>query len=198
MLPIFVFSDSGGILDYINKNVGGRMKYMSLRVHFARHHMSETNSITLRHISGRANVADILTKPLGYEAYDRHRKTLGLMGSGHTEDKNSEHADFGEERSGFRGSRRTSAGGLSRNVSQAAIVNILGRTAESSLASFEGAVVKPAGGALNCVRMQKEETNGFALYVTIGFLGTMTVIISLMFGKVRALGRDIRTMLQEQ
>ena len=78
-----------GALPILNDNVGAiqlsknpvhhdRSKHISLRHHFLRE-QAAAGSIELSHVSSDANLADVLTKPLAREPFERLRSQLGLQ-----------------------------------------------------------------------------------------------------------------------
>ena len=55
-----------------------RSKHIDVRFHFIREHVKEV-SVELRHVASRNQTADIFTKPLSKEIFDRGKKLIGMM-----------------------------------------------------------------------------------------------------------------------
>ena len=55
-----------------------RSKHIDVRFHFIREHVKE-GSVELRHVASRNQAADIFTKPLSKEVFDRGKKMIGML-----------------------------------------------------------------------------------------------------------------------
>ena len=55
-----------------------RSKHIDVRFHFIREHVKE-GSVELRHVASKDQAADIFTKPLSKEIFDRGKKMIGMM-----------------------------------------------------------------------------------------------------------------------
>ena len=55
-----------------------RSKNIDVQFHFIREHVKD-RSIKLKHVASKDQAADILTKPLSKELFDRGKKMLGMM-----------------------------------------------------------------------------------------------------------------------
>ena len=55
-----------------------RSKHIDVRFHFIREHVKE-GSVELRHVASRNQTADIFTKPLSKEVFDRGKKMIGML-----------------------------------------------------------------------------------------------------------------------
>ena len=61
-----------------NPEFHDRTKHINTKYHLIRHHV-EAKTVHLRHCSTNEKVADIFTKALGKEKFEKLRKMLGLM-----------------------------------------------------------------------------------------------------------------------
>ena len=61
-----------------SESVSSRSKHIDVRYHFIREHVSDGTFITTW-IPTEDMTADILTKPLPYPAFSKHRLSLGLV-----------------------------------------------------------------------------------------------------------------------
>ena len=55
-----------------------RSKHIDVRFHFIREHVKEGN-VELKHVASKDQAADIFTKPLSKEIFDRGKKLIGMM-----------------------------------------------------------------------------------------------------------------------
>ena len=55
-----------------------RSKHIDVRFHFIREHVKEGN-VELKHVASKDQVADIFTKPLLKDIFDRGKKLIGMM-----------------------------------------------------------------------------------------------------------------------
>ena len=55
-----------------------RSKHIDVRFHFIREHVKE-GSVELKHVASKDQAADIFTKPLSKEIFDRGKKLIGMM-----------------------------------------------------------------------------------------------------------------------
>ena len=55
-----------------------RSKHIDVRFHFIREHVKE-GSVELRHVASKNQAADIFTKPLSKEVFDRGKKMVGML-----------------------------------------------------------------------------------------------------------------------
>jgi hypothetical protein len=76
--PLPILNDNMGAI-HLSKNPvhHDRSKHISLRHHFVREQVAD-NTVQLDHVSSQGNLADILTKPLAREPFERLRQDLGL------------------------------------------------------------------------------------------------------------------------
>ena len=74
---IKVFEDNAGAIEIAKeKKYRPRTKHLNCRLHHFRYHVEVTREISIHKINTEDQPADILTKPLGEEAFCRHRKTV--------------------------------------------------------------------------------------------------------------------------
>lgn len=77
-MPTVTFTDSQSVIALItNQKFSHRSKHIDLRYHFLRQQVEDGN-ITLKYVPTEENVADILTKPLGFVKVQYLRKLMGL------------------------------------------------------------------------------------------------------------------------
>ena len=76
--PLPIFNDNAGTVA-ISKNPvhHDKTKHIALRHHYIREKV-EDNTISLNHVPSASNIADLLTKSLPRETFDRLRELLGL------------------------------------------------------------------------------------------------------------------------
>ena len=55
-----------------------RSKHIDVRFHFIREHVKD-GRVELKHVASKDQAADILTKPLSKELFDRGKRMLGMM-----------------------------------------------------------------------------------------------------------------------
>lgn len=76
--PTTTLTDSQSVIALMtNQRFSHRSKHIDLRYHFLKHQVEEGN-ITLKYVPTEENVADILTKPLGFIKTQYLRKLLGV------------------------------------------------------------------------------------------------------------------------
>ena len=71
-----VYEDNSGALEMARtEKYRPRTKHLNIKLHHFRQH-GESGKIQIQHIRTDKQPADILTKPLPQEVFERHRKTL--------------------------------------------------------------------------------------------------------------------------
>jgi ribonuclease HI len=76
--PMQIMCDSKGALGSLNNpQITQRTKHIDVMHHFVRERAAR-GEINFTWISGKNNVADVLTKPLAKEAHEKHIKSLGM------------------------------------------------------------------------------------------------------------------------
>ena len=75
-IPIYA-DNQGSIFTGNNPVTEKRTKHIDIKYHYVRE-LIEDNKIEVFYIPTDANIADMLTKNLGPQAFAKHRQTLGL------------------------------------------------------------------------------------------------------------------------
>jgi hypothetical protein len=79
--PTILYEDNLGTMAFAeNRKVLRRMKHINVKYHFVKSHIDE-RTIDLQHKSSTDMTADIFTKILSPQVYQRHSKSLGLATS---------------------------------------------------------------------------------------------------------------------
>ena len=77
--PIIIQVDNKSAIELAKNPVNHeRSKHIDVRFHFIREHVKE-ESVELRHVASKNQAADIFTKPLSKEIFDRGKKMIGML-----------------------------------------------------------------------------------------------------------------------
>ena len=78
-LPLFIATDSTGAISFAtNSGLAPAHRHMRARYFYVRECIGRRD-IDLGHIAGAKNPADMMTKPIPFEAYNNARKDIGLF-----------------------------------------------------------------------------------------------------------------------
>ena len=78
-IPPVLYCDNLGTIDLIHDHkFHSKAKHIDIRCNFIRNDMLEKGRLTVEHIAGTDQPADILTKQLPIEQYKTHLRTLGI------------------------------------------------------------------------------------------------------------------------
>ena len=76
--PTMLHEDNQGAIELVKNNKNhSRTKHIDVRHHFIRSHI-ENGNITIQYIPTENQIADILTKALPAEKFEKHRDALGM------------------------------------------------------------------------------------------------------------------------
>ena len=74
---IKVFEDNAGAIEIAKeKKYRPRTKHLNCKLHHFRYHVEVLKNVSIHKIDTEMQPADMLTKPLGEEAFTQHRKTV--------------------------------------------------------------------------------------------------------------------------
>jgi hypothetical protein len=77
--PFLVRADSAGALDAIRSAAYTKFtKHIGIHLDFLRDRY-QMEDLTFQHVAGKMNPADIFTKPLALDAFQKHRSAIGMM-----------------------------------------------------------------------------------------------------------------------
>ena len=77
--PTIIHVDNKSAIELAKNPVNHeRSKHIDVRFHFIREHVKE-GSVELRHVASKDQAADIFTKPLSREVFERGRKMIGML-----------------------------------------------------------------------------------------------------------------------
>jgi len=78
--PTFILGDNLGSVHTVSNPVSSKQaKHIEIRYHKCREYQ-EQNRLVIKHIEGKNNVADLFTKPLGPQLFQRYLELMGMKG----------------------------------------------------------------------------------------------------------------------
>ena len=84
--PLIYCGNSSAVLLSHNPVLHNRTKHMELDIHFVRDKVIQ-GALDVVHIPSKAQTADVLTKPLSYPSFSRHRSKLMVFDVNHPQFK---------------------------------------------------------------------------------------------------------------